>query len=84
MPHDGNLARRDPGADTFGPVSQASLPDMLSLVHAAALAGTGVSVANDWEATYQNPAGLGRPKPSCRSGSSTAAIDCASTMRRMN
>lgn len=42
-------------------VSQASLPDMLSLgPRSSALAGTGVSVANDWEATYQNPAGLGQ------------------------
>lgn len=39
--------------------AQASLPELLSLgPRSSAMAGTGVSVADDWEATYQNPAGL--------------------------
>lgn len=38
---------------------QASLPDLISLgPRSSAMAGTGVAVADDWEATYQNPAGL--------------------------
>ncbi len=40
-------------------LAEASLPDLLSLgPRSGAMAGTGVAVANDWEATYQNPAGL--------------------------
>ncbi len=39
--------------------AHASLPDLISLgPRSAAMAGTGVAVADDWEATYQNPAGL--------------------------
>lgn len=37
----------------------ASLPDMVSLgPRSSALAGTGAALASDWEASYQNPAGL--------------------------
>lgn len=37
----------------------ASLPDLISLgPRSAAMAGTGIAMADDWEATYQNPAGL--------------------------
>ena len=40
-------------------VAFASLPDLISLgPRSAAMAGTGIAVADDWEATYQNPAGL--------------------------
>jgi len=40
--------------------ARASVPDLISLgPRSGAMAGTGVAVADDWEATYQNPAGLG-------------------------
>lgn len=44
-------------------VARASLPDLISLgPRSAAMGGTGVAVADDWEATYQNPAGLSQTK----------------------